>query len=270
MSQQHASRSRRVLITGCSSGIGRATTLALAGHGHQVIATARDVKALHDLPAALRLEMDVCSEASVAAAVQAAGEVDAVINNAGVGLWAAAETVPMATAQALFETNVWGPMRVLKAVLPQMRSRGAGTIVQVSSVVGSISGPLVGHYAASKHALEALSEAMRVELAPFGIRVAIAVLGAVESSFAGNRLGVPPDAAYAGPVAAFVERLQVMRVQPVTTAAVGAALAQLALDPAPALRHLLTPDAAAMIQARQAQGDAEWEHGLTQGLVPAG
>src|SRR4030095_16788026 len=127
---------KRVVITGCSSGIGRALASLLTGRGYEVIATARKLEALAGLDVAQRLALDVTSDASVAIAVAAAGRIDVLVNNAGVGLWGPVEAVGIEQAKALFETNVFGPMRVQNAVLPQMRARHDGIIIQVSSVAG--------------------------------------------------------------------------------------------------------------------------------------
>src|SRR5215470_14039128 len=124
----------RVLITGCSSGIGRATAVELTKRGHDVIATARRPETLDDLDVAQRLALDVTSDASVAAAVAAAGEVDVLVNNAGIAIGGPIEKVPLDRAQALFDTNVWGALRMIQAIAPSMRARNGGAIVNVTSV----------------------------------------------------------------------------------------------------------------------------------------
>ncbi|MGH8896928.1 MAG: SDR family NAD(P)-dependent oxidoreductase [Egibacteraceae bacterium] len=118
-------------------------------------------------------------DASVAAAAAAAGPVDVLVNNAAVSVAAPVEDTPADVALQLFDTNVVGPMRLIKAILPGMRERGGGTVVNVSSVAGKAGFPTNGLHAASKHALEALSEALAVEVAPFGIRVLVLQLGSV-------------------------------------------------------------------------------------------
>ncbi|MDR3649061.1 MAG: SDR family oxidoreductase [Acidimicrobiales bacterium] len=163
----------RVLITGCSTGFGRATAVELATRGYEVVATARRPETLADVDAAARLALDVTDDASVSAAVAAAGTVDVLVNNAGVGIGGPIELVPMAEVRRVFETNVFGPLRMMQAVLPQMRARGSGTVVNVSSVSGRVSAPLAGFYAATKYALEAMSEALHVEAAHFGIRTIV-------------------------------------------------------------------------------------------------
>src|SRR4051812_34550069 len=113
----------RILITGCSSGIGRATALHLAAAGHEVIATARNRQALDDLEIALRLELDVMDDDSVSAALAEAGEIDVLVNNAGISIWSPAELCPPHAAERLMQTNLMGVIRLTRAVLPQMRRR---------------------------------------------------------------------------------------------------------------------------------------------------
>lgn len=170
---------QRALVTGASRGIGRALVIELVGRGLEVVATARRAADLTDLPAAARLPLDVRSDASVAAVVEAAGPVDVLVNNAAVSVAAPVEDTPAGVALAMFDTNVVGPLRLIGAFLPGMRERGGGTVVNVSSVAGQAVFPLNGVHAASKHALEALSEALAVETGPFGIRVLVAQLGSV-------------------------------------------------------------------------------------------
>ena len=116
----------RALITGCSTGFGRATAVELKKRGYEVVATARRPETLADIDVDARLALDVTDDASVAAAVAAAGTIDVLVNNAGIGLGGPIELVPMAEVRRLFETNVFGPLRMMQAVLPQMRARGLG------------------------------------------------------------------------------------------------------------------------------------------------
>ena len=174
------------LITGTSTGLGQATALHLARKGHTVYATMRS----HERGAAPLLDaakaegidirvsaLDVCDPASIKDAVDAvlreAGQIDVLINNAGRGDLGAVELATHEQLTGMFETNVYGPIRMSQAVLPSMRARGSGTIVNISSVAGLIVGAGNGLYAATKHALEALSEALALEVLQYGIRVAI-------------------------------------------------------------------------------------------------
>lgn len=170
-----------VLITGANRGIGRAVATEFAGRGHRVVATARDPRTLADLDVAQRLSLDVTDAASVTAAVDAAGDIDIVVANAGVIFYAAVEATPLAELQRLLNLNTVGAIRVAQAVLPQMRYRGDGKLLFMSSVVGRIVLPPGAAYAATKWALEALVEALAIEVAPFGIQAALLEPGAVSS-----------------------------------------------------------------------------------------
>ena len=163
----------RVLVTGAARAIGRATVEVLAGRGHHVVATARDLALLDGLPATQVLPLDVSDVASVRAAVAAAGELDAIVNNAGVPGSGPLETYPLDSFSRVLDVNTLGPLRMAQAVAPRWRERGSGVLVNISSVQGKIGTPLEGPYAASKHTLEALSESLYFELGHFGIRVVI-------------------------------------------------------------------------------------------------
>ena len=178
-----------VLVTGSSSGIGRATAVEAAEHGHQVFASARRLEDVADL-ASLGLEtlaLDVTDEASVTEGVAAvlgrAGRIDALVNNAGYGQYGAIEDVSLPEWRRQFEVNVFGALAVLQAVLPAMREARRGTIVNVSSVAGKVTIPFAGPYCASKYALEAISDALRVEVAPWKIRVVVVEPGPIATRF---------------------------------------------------------------------------------------
>ncbi|MGZ4800420.1 MAG: SDR family oxidoreductase, partial [Acidimicrobiia bacterium] len=175
-----------MLITGCSSGFGRGAAVELTKRGHEVIATARRPEVLEDLDVAQRVALDVDSDASVAAAVAEAGRVDALVNNAGFGVIGPVERLPIDEGKRMFETNFFGALRMIQAVLPQMRERGAGTIVNVSSVAGHVAPPLDGMYSGTKFALEGLSEALKLEVGHFGIKVALVEPGLFETEFSAN------------------------------------------------------------------------------------
>lgn len=163
----------RVLVTGASTGIGRATAEVLTARGHEVVATARRPEALDGLEVASKLPLDVTSDASVAACAAAAGAIDALVNNAGISETGPLETYPHEVLAKMFETNVFGPMRMVRAFVPAMRQRGRGVVVNVTSVEGKVAAPLAGAYCGTKHALEALSESLAFEVGHFGIRVVI-------------------------------------------------------------------------------------------------
>jgi NADP-dependent 3-hydroxy acid dehydrogenase YdfG len=177
----------RVLITGCSTGIGRASAVELTKRGFDVIATARRPETLEDLDVADKLTLDVDDQASVDGAIAKAGQIDVLVNNAGWGMHAPIEKTPLNEFRKMFETNVIGAVRVTQAVLPQMRERGSGVVVNVSSIAGRVSSPLGGFYSATKYALEAISEALHYEVGHFGVRVAIVEPGGFDTSFGDNR-----------------------------------------------------------------------------------
>ena len=177
---------QRALITGCSTGIGRAAAVELKKRGYEVVATARRPEVLDDLDVDARLRLDVDDDASAQEAVAAAGQVDVLVNNAGFGIRGPVERVPLAEIRRMYETNVFGAVRMLQAVIPQMRERGGGTIVNVSSVAGRVGAPLNPYYSSTKFALEAISEAAHLELNHFGIRVAIIEPGYIDTGFEEN------------------------------------------------------------------------------------
>ena len=187
-----------ILITGASSGIGRDAALALARAGHHVIAAARRLPALEALrtvaPSITPLRLDLDDPASIADAVAEIERLtegrglDALVNNAGFATAGALAELPDRELRAQFETNVFGLMTLTRSVLPAMLARGEGRIVNVSSVSGRIPAPILGAYHASKYALEALSDALRMELAPFGVRVAIVEPGTIRTEFASRTL----------------------------------------------------------------------------------
>lgn len=192
-----------VLVTGCSSGIGAATVRRLLAGGHIVYATARRPDTLDELAAAGArvLTLDVTSEESMARAVAEIlgehGRIGALVNNAGYGAYGAIEDVPMSRVRDQFETNVFGLVRLTQLVLPSMRAHGAGRIVMMSSMGGRLTFPFGGFYHATKHAVEAISDALRYEVKPFGIKVSVIEPGLVTTRFgetaAGTMSAATPD-----------------------------------------------------------------------------
>ncbi len=168
-----------ILITGCSTGFGRETALHFLDRGWTVLATMRD-PAASTLPASDRLRvlpLDVADADSIAAAVAEAGPVDVLVNNAGIGWFNALEGTPMDVARDVFETNLFGVIAMMQAVLPAMRARGSGVIVNVGSSSIYKPVPLLSVYRASKAALTAMTESVSAELAQFGIRARTVVPG---------------------------------------------------------------------------------------------
>ncbi|MBN6057224.1 SDR family NAD(P)-dependent oxidoreductase, partial [Nonomuraea sp. RK-328] len=177
------------LVTGASSGIGHATALELLRVGHIVYGAARRVERMEGVRAAGGhvLETDVTSEADTERAVRTIldehGRVDVLVNNAGAGLHGAIEDLPVERARRLFDVNLFGAARLTRLVLPGMRERRSGRIVNVSSIAGRFSLPMVAWYHASKHALEAFSDGLRQEVRPFGIGVVVVEPGLVKTEF---------------------------------------------------------------------------------------
>jgi NAD(P)-dependent dehydrogenase (short-subunit alcohol dehydrogenase family) len=184
-----------ILITGATSGIGREAALHLARRGHRVFATGRRpeaLDALQETAAGLPLEtlwLDVKSRATIESSLQEIERrtdgrgVEALVNNAGYGQYGPLELITDEDFRAQFDTNVFGLMALTRAVIPQMRRRGHGRIVNISSVAGRISFPFGGAYSATKFAVEALSDALRIELAPFGIAVVLIEPGPIKTGF---------------------------------------------------------------------------------------
>ncbi len=185
------------LITGCSTGLGRALAQAVIGAGHHAVVTARDVAKVADLAAGaprrvLPVALDVTRPDQVEAAVRGAherfGGVDVLVNNAGYGYRAAVEEGEDAEVRTLFETHFFGAVAMIKAVLPGMRARRSGAIVNISSIGAQLTPVASGYYSAAKAALEGISGALRGEVAPLGITVTVVEPGAFRTDFAGRSL----------------------------------------------------------------------------------
>jgi NADP-dependent 3-hydroxy acid dehydrogenase YdfG len=179
--------SKVVLITGCSTGIGNDLARRLALYGYTVVASARRAETLANLPCALKLPLDVTQPESINRVVecilQRFGRIDVLVNNAGYAVCGAVEEVPVEQVQRMFDANVFGVMRMIQAVVPHMRRQNEGWIINISSVAGKLVLPVNGTYSATKFALEALSDALRLELEPFGIRVSLIEPGAIKTNF---------------------------------------------------------------------------------------
>ncbi|OBJ25335.1 short-chain dehydrogenase/reductase [Mycobacterium colombiense] len=185
------------LITGCSTGLGRALAEAVIGAGHNTVVTARDAAAVADLvdsapERVLTAALDVTDHAQVASAVRQAverfGQIDVLVNNAGYGYRAAVEEGDDADVRALFETHFFGTVAMIKEVLPGMRARRSGAIVNISSIGAQLTPVGSGYYSAAKAAIEGISGALRGELVPLGISVTIVEPGAFRTDFAGRSL----------------------------------------------------------------------------------
>ncbi len=183
----------RWLITGCSTGIGREIARAALEAGHDVVVTARKLDAVQDIvdefePSAIAVELDVTDKGQIANAVAAADEafggIDVLVNNAGYGYMSAVEEGDDAEVRKLFDTNYFGVVDTIKAVLPAMRERGSGHIVNISSMTGLVANPPNAYYSSTKFALEALTEALAQEVKPLGIKVTAVEPGAFRTDWA--------------------------------------------------------------------------------------
>ncbi|MFZ0334125.1 MAG: SDR family oxidoreductase [Candidatus Acidiferrales bacterium] len=195
-----------VLVTGGTDGLGRATATLLASEGYRVFAAGRNPQkraALeqfaeeHKLPLEtvdLDVTCDESADRAVAEVERRAGPVDVLVNNAGIAIAGVMEEITLADLRKQFETNIFGVVRMTQRVLPSMRSRRRGCIVNMSSIAGRVSNPLMGPYSSSKHAVEAISDSFRLELAPFGIRVVIIEPGIIPTNI--NRTGAELSARY--------------------------------------------------------------------------
>ena len=266
-----------VLITGCSSGFGKHTALVFGRHGHTVFATMRDPEKAGPMAAVAVeegidvrvLALDVDDEASVVAAVReaeadAGGALDVVVNNAGFELRGPVEACSDDEVRAQFETNVYGPLRVIRAALPAMRARGTGVIVNVSSIAGIVARPFGGLYSASKHALEAVSEALHHELRPFGIRIAIVEPGQFATDLETNApvaAGFDASSPYWESRQRFEEAIG--RLAPGGTRAPAGVVAEtivaVAFDAGAGLRHVVGADAELIMSVRSTGTFEEYE-----------
>ena len=262
------------VVTGSSTGIGRATALRLARDGHRVFGTVRSeasgedlLNAAGDLDVRL-LVMDVDDDDSVADAlgrVVADEGVDVLINNAGIAVGHCVEETSMADFQQNMNTNAWGPLRCIHAVLPSMRERGSGRIVNVTSVAGRIGNATQGAYCMSKWAAEALTEVLAQEVRPFGIHVSAVEPGVIVTPIFEKAMGDLADPA--SPYAEMNQRVGEWFLQSLLTGAglppeaaadvIGACVA----DPEPKLRYLVGADAEAIAAEREADPEAYTRNG---------
>ena len=267
--------SKAVLITGCSSGIGRATAERLAGRGHVVYATARRLDSIQDLAdtGCRTLALDVTDEASMAAAVaaveEAEGAVGALVNNAGYSQSGAVESVRLDDVRAQFETNVFGLIRMSQLVLPGMRRQGRGRIVNVGSMGGKLTFPGGGVYHATKYAVEAISDAMRFEVKGFGVDVVLIEPGLIRTDFASAAVGaLHSGTAGEGPYAAFNQVVAARTVGayegPAARLGGGPEVVAKAIERAitsrrPRARYTVTPSARLLIGQRALSTDRMWD-----------
>jgi NAD(P)-dependent dehydrogenase (short-subunit alcohol dehydrogenase family) len=258
-----------VLITGTSTGIGFATAVTLARAGHDVYATMRDpgrapqLQALakqEELPISV-LPLDVDNDASVHGAVEhllaARGRLDVLVNNAGIAPMGAIEDLPFAEFRRAMETNYFGALRCIQAVLPTMRTQRQGCILNVTSVAGQIALAATAAYAASKFALEALSEVLAQEVKAFNIRVAIVEPGVIQTPILDKMRDAPADTRYPQErrlLALFMASLK----QPVSPALVGEQIRHIIESESWQLRYPVGPDATPFLEWRARMSDEAW------------
>ncbi len=257
------------LITGASKGIGFETALAFARAGYQVFATMRNPAQAPELGRIVVDEklpitisaMDVDNDDSVreafAAIHQQSDTIDVLVNNAGIERLGSIEELPLAEFRAVMETNYFGAIRCIQAVVPGMRERGSGCIINVTSIAGRISSPPFGPYAATKFALEALSESLAAEMKTFGVRVAIVQPGIIDTAMA-RRIetgrGASPYSHGDRARLLFVNALQ----KPVHSSVVAKKILEIAQGQSWQLRYAVGPDAAPMLAWRKSMSDEDW------------
>jgi NAD(P)-dependent dehydrogenase (short-subunit alcohol dehydrogenase family) len=268
--------SKAVLITGCSSGIGHATAQHLASKGWKVYATARRPDSISDLEGkgCETLALDVTDEASMQAAVKAVedaeGAVGVLVNNAGYSQSGAIEDVPMDQVRRQFETNVFGLARMCQLVLPGMRRQGWGRIVNISSMGGRLTFPGGGYYHGTKHAVEAISDALRYEVAGFGVDVVVIEPGLIRTSFgdaaaAATVEAVPTEGPYADFNAAVVAATKgIYEGGPMSRLGGGPETVARAVEKAitrrrPKTRYKVTPSARMALATRRLLPDRGWD-----------
>jgi NAD(P)-dependent dehydrogenase (short-subunit alcohol dehydrogenase family) len=272
-----------VLITGCSSGFGLLSALQFARKGDTVYATMRDTSKAGTLEEARDKEklsihivpLDVTDDASVAKAVKRvvseAGRIDVLVNNAGIGAQGPIEETDDAEAKEIFETNFFGVLRTIRAVLPQMREQKSGTIVNVSSLAGVVCPPFDGIYSASKHALEAMSEALHYEAHPFGVRIALVEPGGFETNI-GNTRRIPRRFTEGSPYAELHQRFEQALTRLPTGGQGGDAqvvadkVYEAVNDKEPKLRYLVGQDAEMIGGLRKQMSDEQFEQTMRQAL----
>jgi NAD(P)-dependent dehydrogenase (short-subunit alcohol dehydrogenase family) len=259
------------LVTGSSSGVGYETSLLLAKNGFRTYATVRNpdkAKAIRnisdkgELPIRV-VKLDVNSDRSVEDAIDRindeSGRIDVLVNNAGYSLFGALEDLSMDEIKAQFETNLFGAIRVMKAVLPIMRKQQGGTIVNVSSMAGRVAFPLLPAYNGTKFALEGVSESMRYETDSFGIKIILVEPGAIRSNFVSNGIIGQKAAEPSSPYAPMAETIQktVPRVldQATPPEEVAKVIVKAVTSDNPDLRYLVGNDAIRMIEARKVMSD---------------
>ncbi len=259
----------RVLVTGTSTGIGFATALAFARAGHEVHATMRDPRRAPDLGRTAAAEalpitigaMDVDSDESVEACinriVREAGTIDVLVNNAGIERSGSVEELPLSDFRAVMETNYFGALRCIQRVLPAMRKRRNGCIINVTSIAGRIACSPLAPYSASKFALEALSESLAQEMKPFNVRVAIVQPGIIDTAMA-RRIETPQGPSPYPQQRRFAAMFTASLQNPTPPSLVAVKVVEIAESGTWRLRHPVGPDAEGFLGWRATMGDEDW------------
>jgi NAD(P)-dependent dehydrogenase (short-subunit alcohol dehydrogenase family) len=258
-----------ILVTGSSTGIGLATVLHLAGKGHRLFASLRNPEAAEELQAAVRsglpitpVQIDVDDDASVkrgVAEVLATAQVDVLVNNAGIGGGGPVELASIDRAKQTFETNYFGAVRMMQALLPGFRERRSGTIVNVTSVAGRVALAGHSHYAASKFALEALSESTAAEVSRLGIRIAIIEPGVVLTPIFGKSSSQAADLGlYEVTTRRLWKFFEKQLENPTMPLAVAEAIEHAITTDKPQLRYLVGKDAETLMLGRERMSDEAW------------
>ena len=256
------------MITGSSTGIGLETALHFAQQGYRVFAAARKPEMVPPDPNVVPVALDVDSDDSVRECVARVLDecaIDVLVNNAGIGHAGAVEMIPLEHVRRMFETNFFGAVRMMQAVLPSMRARRSGTVVNVTSILGHMTLGCHGFYAATKHALAAVSEALAMEIKPFGVRVAIVEPGVILTPIwsKGERL-MPEDHPYRQAEARLFQLFRAQMDGGTKPDVVARAIYQAVSEGAVKLRYPVGADADVIVAARDRMSAADWASLLTE------
>jgi NAD(P)-dependent dehydrogenase (short-subunit alcohol dehydrogenase family) len=257
------------LVTGTSTGIGMETALYFAGQGYRVFAGARKPEVVVHRPNIVPVKLDVDQDESVRACVaevlKEADSIDVLVNNAGVGLAGAVEMVPLRRVREMFETNFFGAVRMMQAVLPSMRERRSGTVVNVTSVMGHVTLGCHGFYSATKFALAAVSESLAIEMKPFGVKVAIIEPGVILTPIWNKAEALMPEGHPYDQTMGRLFRLFGAQMEGGTKPdAVAGAIYEAVREGAAKLRYAVGADAEVIVAARDRMTAGEWAALLTE------